>query len=476
MKILLTGATGYIGKRLLHRLLEQGHEVFCCVRDANRFDGSLYKGKPIRILEVDFLKVETLHNIPKGIDAAYYLIHSMSSSLHDFKSMEQNAAKNFKKQLEKTRCKQIIYLSGISNDKSLSEHLDSRRCVEEALASDHFALTVLRAGIIVGSGSASFEIIRDLVEKLPLMITPRWLKTKSQPISIRNVLDFLTGVLFHESSFNKTLDIGGPDVLTYKEMLLQFAEARGLKRWIYTVPVMTPKLSSYWLYFVTSTSYKLAVNLVDSMKVEVICRPNSLARQLGIRLISYKEALQMALKKIDSHQIESSWIDAQSSEVLEGGVDHLLQIPEYGCFRDIRTAHVEDLNYTRKMIWQIGGENGWYYADWLWDIRGFIDKLVGGVGLQRGRRNPDDINVGESLDFWRVVVANSKEVHLLLYAEMKLPGEAWLEFKLENGILKQTATFRPLGLWGRLYWYLVLPFHAFIFQGMINKVTKLKST
>jgi uncharacterized protein YbjT (DUF2867 family) len=469
MKILLTGSTGYIAQRLLPVLLENGHEVYCCVRDRGRFNSQLFPDA--KIIEVDFLRKETLESIPADIDAAYYLIHSMSSQGQDFGELEETSALNFKERIETTQAKQVIYLSGIINETELSKHLLSRKNVEEILSSKAYALTTLRAGIIVGSGSASFEIIRDLVEKLPVMITPKWLHTASQPIAIRNVLEFLTGVLLLRESYDQSFDIGGPDVLTYKQMLLRFAAVRGLKRRILVVPVMTPKLSSYWLYFVTSTSYTLAKNLVNSMKVEVICRPNNLAETLNIELIGYDKSIAMAFDKIEQNQVLSSWKDAQTSSALAKGISHYMQVPVNGCFIDKRELQIKDPDYVLTRIWAIGGKTGWYYGTWLWEIRGFLDKLTGGVGLRRGRKHPQNIYPGDSLDFWRVLLASKEEKRLLLYAEMKLPGEAWLEFCLdENNVLRQTATFRPLGLLGRLYWYSVLPFHAFIFKGMINNI------
>ncbi len=472
MKILLTGTTGYIGKRLLYELLEKGHEVVCCVRDKKRFDAGQYNGGKLEVIELDFLLESTLKVIPDDIDVAFYLIHSMSTSIDEFDKLEEKTARNFKERLEATRVQQVIYLSGISNDDQLSKHLSSRRHVEQVLQSNKYRLTTLRAGIIIGSGSASFEIMRDLVEKLPVMVAPRWLETRSQPISVRNVLEFLMGVMLYAPSYDTSFDIGGPEILTYKEMLLRFAKVRKLKRYIFTVPVMTPKLSSYWLYFVTSTSYKLAVNLVDSMKVEVICEPNSLADQLGIKLLTYEDAVGVAFERIVMKSVVSSWKDAQSSDVLSRGISKLVEVPSFGCFVDKRTARVNDDEKTLDRIWAIGGENGWYYANGLWAIRGFMDKLVGGVGLRRGRKHPWEISAGDALDFWRVLLADKEDKRLLLYAEMKLPGEAWLEFKIRNGLLIQTATFRPLGVFGRMYWYGVLPFHGIIFNGMIRKLTE----
>jgi len=480
MKILLTGATGYIGKRLLSALLEEGHEVVCCVRDKNRFHfpSSTGNGK-VRLLEVDFLKDAPNNESLKEIDAAYYLIHSMSSNISDFSRLEETSAKNFIQLIRGTSIKQIIYLGGITNEERLSKHLASRKNVEKILTESEIPVTILRAGIIVGSGSASFEIIRDLVEKLPVMITPKWLNTKHHPVAIRNVIQYLTGVLLREELFNKSFDIGGPDVLTYKEMLLQFAEIRGLKRYIYTVPVMTPRLSSYWLYFVTSTSYKLAVNLVDSMKIEIVGQPNNLEKLLSIEPVSYKDAVRLAFTRIEQNEVVSSWKDSLASSSNDDIFSEHINVPTYGCFTDKSEKEIKtNVECVINNIWSIGGERGWYYADWLWSMRGFLDKVFGGVGLRRGRTNKDEIFSGDTLDFWRVIVADKLNKRLLLYAEMKLPGEAWLEFKIikKDGMhfLHQTATFRPKGLLGRIYWYSVLPFHHFIFDGMIKNLVHLR--
>lgn len=476
MKILLTGVTGYIGQRLLPVLLEQKHEVVCCVRDKDRFHAKKYQAFPLEVIEVDFLNEDGLQNIPEDIDVAYYLIHSMSTKSGDFGDMEEICALNFKRALDKTQVKQVIYLSGISNTDELSKHLSSRKNVETLMSGAYFALTTLRAGIIVGSGSASFEIIRDLVEKLPFMIAPRWLNTKCQPIAIRNAVEFLVGVIGKTETYNQTYDIGGPDVLTYKEMLLRFAKIRGLRRSIVIVPVMTPKLSSYWLYFVTATSYPLAKNLVNSMKVEVVCKPNSLSQLLNIELIDYDSAIQLAFDKIAQNQVLSSWKDAQSSDLLDLGISNFIEVPTYACFTDIRKRKLTDTAHSLEKIWRIGGKTGWYYGNWLWRLRGFIDKVFGGVGMRRGRRSDTELQAGDALDFWRVLLANKDDKRLLLYAEMKLPGEAWLEFRIDNNdVLTQTATFRPLGVMGRLYWFAVLPFHGFIFNGMINEIQSVKN-
>lgn len=470
MKILLTGASGYIGKRLLPVLVENGHEVVCCVRDKTRFSYPKSLDPMVQVVEVDLLDISSLNNIPKDIDGAFYLVHSMSNS-SDYLKLEKECAVNFRNAINQTNAQHVVYLSGIVNEEALSEHLNSRKNVEIELGKGSFQLTTLRAGIIVGSGSASFEIMRDIVEKLPVMITPKWLKTKCQPIGIADVISFLSKSILNPKTYNQNFDIGGPDILSYKDMLLEFGRSRNLKRYILTVPVMTPKLSAYWLYFVTSTSYKLALALVSSMKIEVLCRNHDINKILNIEPISYKEALERAFSKIDRNEVVSSWKDAFISSDIKFNISDFIAVPFFGCLKDIREQKFINREQCINNIWSIGGDNGWYHGNWLWRIRGLIDKIVGGVGLRRGRTSEDSLNAGDALDFWRVLYANKEEGRLLLFAEMKLPGEAWLEFRIVGDKLIQTATFRPLGLIGRLYWFSVLPFHGFIFKGMIKKLT-----
>jgi len=474
MKVLLTGANGYIGQRLLPVLLEQGHTVYCCVRNRKRFESKTHER--LTVIEIDFLNPLENTALPSDIDVAFFLIHSMSNK-GDFINKEAHAAENFSKLVQSTRCRQVIYLSGIVNEAELSDHLISRLAVEKILRSSSVPATVLRAGIIVGSGSASFEIIRDLVEKLPVMIAPKWLNTLCQPISVRNVIQFLSGVMGREDTYNQDFDIGGPEVLSYKQMLLKFAAVRRLKRYVWTVPVMTPKLSSYWLYFITATSYHLAINLVDSMKVNVVCRPNNLAERLGIELIPYNEAVELAFQRIEQNMVLSSWKDAFGSFGTNPQLMEYVEVPKFGCFKDEKSRVVTGNEaVVLDRIWSLGGEKGWHYGNRLWKMRGLLDKMVGGVGLRRGRTKPDKINPGDALDFWRVLVADRENKRLLLFAEMKLPGEAWLEFEIiQKGgdwLLCQTATFRPRGIWGRVYWYAVLPFHFAIFNGMIDKLAE----
>jgi uncharacterized protein YbjT (DUF2867 family) len=471
MKILLTGANGYIGMRLLPILLNQKHEVVCAVRDAERLSVDKQTRKQIEIIEFDFLEDKPV-NLPKDIDVAYYLIHSMSSSTTDFDELEAKSAHRFVDLVSKTEVKQVIYLSGIVNQEELSKHLKSRKQVEDILFKGSYALTVLRAGIIVGSGSASFEILRDLCEKLPFMITPKWVNTKCQPIAIRDVITYLTNVINKEECYNQSFDITGPDLLSYKQMMKTYAEVRDLPLTIINVPVMTPKLSSYWLYFVTATSYKLAQNLVDSMKVDVTSEDHRLEKMFKHKLLTYREAIGLAFDKIEQNQVLSSWKDSKvSGRFSKRDLNRFIKVPKFGCLRDHQETKVEDVQKSVDKLWEIGGKNGWYYANFLWRIRGFIDKVFGGVGLRRGRTNIASINPGDALDFWRVLHADKEEKRLLLFAEMKIPGEAWLEFYIdENNILHQNATFRPRGLKGRLYWYSMLPFHYFIFAGMMNRI------
>jgi len=472
MKILLTGSSGYIGKRLLPILVESGHDVICCVRDIKRFAPPESIKSKINIIQIDLLDRSSLDIIPEDIDGAFYLVHSMSAS-SDYPLLEQKSAENFRNAINKTKVKHVVYLSGIVNESDLSKHLASRKNVEKELGKGNYHLTTLRAGIIVGSGSASFEIMRDLVEKLPIMITPRWLNTKCQPIGISDVIKILSKTILNPRTYNNDFDIGGPDILSYKEMLLEFARIRNLKRYIFTVPIMTPKLSSYWLYFVTSTSYKLAVSLVNSMKIEVICRNHDINEILGIRPMDYQAALKSAFSKIERNEVVSSWKDAFISSDFDYNISEFIQVPLFGCYKDIREKVFVDRENCIGKIWSIGGKNGWYYGNWLWKTRGFLDKLAGGVGLRRGRTSEDYLNAGDALDFWRVLYANKEEGRLLLYAEMKLPGDAWLEFRIFENKLIQTATFRPLGLIGRLYWFLLLPLHGFLFKGMIKKITEV---
>ncbi len=474
MKVLLTGSTGYIGKRLLQNLSLNGHDVTCFVRNMGRLIIPEQTNATVKGYEIDLLKPIPEHLHALDIDVAFYLVHSMSSSIGQFMEEEALSARNFASFISQTNCKQIIYLSGISNSEKLSRHLQSRKDVENLLRESGKHLTVLRAGIIVGSGSASFEIIRDLMEIFPVVVAPAWVKTRCQPLGVADVLKYLTGCMLNPTTYDDVFDIGGPEILTYKELLLQYAEVRGLKRRIGVIPFFSPRMSSYWLYFVTSTSYYLAANLVDSMKVEVVCKDNRLQKMLGIEPLTYREACRRALERINLDTVASSWTDAVSM-TKENQLFEYLDVPVFGVMSDCRSLKIAgDPDKVLNRIFAIGGETGWYYADWIWNVRGVIDKMVGGVGLRRGRRNATDLNPGDALDFWRVLITDRENKRLLLFAEMKVPGEAWLEFRIvlkeEGFYLTQTATFMPKGLSGRLYWWLLLPIHLVMFRGMIKAI------
>lgn len=474
MKVLLAGANGYIGTRLIPVLLEKGHDVVCLVRDKRRFHEHSDFSKRVTLINGDLLKEADIEAFPEDIDAAYYLVHSMSQA-QDFAALEVLSAYNFIQALDKTNCRQTIFLSGITNDENLSRHLESRRHVEDVLKEGKAALTVLRAAIIIGSGSASFEIIRDLTEKLPIMTVPRWVNTRCQPIAIRDVLGYLEAVMLNPKTFNKTFDIGGPDILSFKDMMLVYAKVRKLKRHIFIIPFLSPKISSYWLYFVTSTSYTLAQSLVNSMKNETIMKDHAIDDIVPRKCLTYEEALNLAFVKIEQNSIVSSWKDALNMGYLTTGFMDQIKVPQNGTLEyKVKVPFERDSQDVFVNFMSVGGNRGWYYWDWIWNLRGFLDKLFGGVGSRRGRTSSINIAPGDVIDFWRVLLADKENKRLLLYAEMKLPGEAWLEFKIieRNGTknLSQVATFRPSGLWGRLYWYAMWPFHLFIFKGMAKEI------
>ena len=482
MRILLTGANGYIGMRLLPVLVEAGHEVTCVVRDRNRFQPSPDLLNKINIIEFDFLHPENAlqHFNKKYFDVAYYLIHSLGDTSTTLKEYEIRSAGCFVLIATLTQVKQIVYLSGISNEKNLSKHLLARKVVKDVFIRSGIAYTIFEAGIIVGSGSISFEIIRDLTEKLPVMIVPRWLNSRCQPIAIRNVINYLYRCLLNEQTLFKTFEIGGPEVLTYKQMLQEFAAVRGYKRYILSLPVLFPNLSTHWLYLTTSANFTIARQLVQSMKNDVICKEHTIHEIIPQELIPYREAIKLAFLKIEQNMVVSSWTDAASSSLTRLDVNQYVKVPVNGCYRDRRWIEIDKdkVEEVANRFFGIGGNQGWYYADKLWRIRGLMDKLVGGIGLARGRRSDVEIQPGDALDFWRVLLVDRKNYRLLLFAEMKLPGEAWLEFSIvknENRcLLKQVATFRPSGILGRNYWYAMLPFHYFIFRNMLKRIAGKK--
>lgn len=475
MKILLTGANGYIGARLLLKLLQDGHFIYALVRNPSRFTLPANSEKQVKVVKGDILDPLTLKDLPKDFEAAYYLIHSMTTDSKDFDLKDRIAAQNFIQALQGSQCKQIIYLGGIVNDENLSKHLNSRLEVEKILNQGPYPLTCLRAAIIIGAGSASFEIIRDLVEKLPVMIAPKWLLSKCQPIAIVDVIDYLSKVLGNPKCLGRSFDIGGPERLTYQEMLLRFAKIRKLNRKIIIVPVLTPKLSSKWLFFVTSTSYELAKALVESLKNDAICINQDIHKIIPKKCLTYAEAIERAFQKIEDHEVVSSWKDSWVASQLPAHYKDYIQVPTHGCL-----TYVEKLPFDPKIdpqkvmnaTYDLGGNNG-YYVNWAWKIRGFIDRILGGVGLRRGKVSRKKPRPGDSFDFWRVLLTDDENKRFLLYAEMKLPGEAWLEFFIENNnVLVVKATFRPKGLLGRLYWYSLWPIHLIIFKGLAKKVIK----
>ncbi|MGZ3633337.1 MAG: SDR family oxidoreductase [Parachlamydiaceae bacterium] len=472
-KILVTGANGFVGKRLILNLLNQGHEIYalCHIKGTQVFA----EDKPnLHYIWGDLRNPETLKEIPKVIDAAYYLVHSMSEIVGNLIETEIEVVEQFLRGIKNSCIKQIIYLGGIINDeKRLSPHLKSRLLVEEAIKRSGIPYTILRASIIIGAGSASFEIIRDLCEKLLLMIAPKWVNSLCQPIAIGDVLFYLSSVLLNENCANKIFDIGGPEIFTFKEAMLRYAKFRNLNRWIIHVPLLTPRLSSYWLVFITSVRYSLCSYLVESMKTSTVVHLDEIQRIFPHVCLSYQEALELAFQKIAQNEVVSSWMDSWEIAGTNPNIENYIQVPVEGCLKDERKVVVKDSQAAAiERIWRIGGETGYYALDWAWHLRGLLDQMIGGVGLNRGRRHPSEIQVGDSIDFWRVILADKNQGQLILYAGMKVPGEAWLQFKLEEKndtlFLVQTATFRPKGILGRLYWYALIPFHLFIFQKMAN--------
>lgn len=474
-KIFITGSTGFVGKRLIGTLLEQGHEIYALCRTKGLTIFSEDKPR-LHYIWGDLNNPHTLTQLPKDIDVAYYLVHSMSEIVSNLTTKELEVADQFVQGIKKTEVKQIIYLGGIINDeKKLSPHLTSRLLVETVLKKSSIPTTILRASIIIGSGSASFEIIRDLSEKLPFMIAPKWVNTLCQPIAIRDVLFYLSQVLLRKDCYHKTFDIGGPNVLRFKDLLLEYAKFRKLKRWIINVPILSPCLSSYWLVFITSVRFSLCSYLVESMKISSVCQKNEIQKLIPHRCLYFQEALELAFKRMAQHEVVSTWMDAWESTSLNPSIQTYIQVPKEGCLTNQQIIPLcSPKIVVIERIWCIGGATGWYALNWSWKMRGLIDRLIGGVGLNLGRRHPSEIQLGDTIDFWRVLHADKKKANLILYAEMKLPGEAWLQLKIENrenrNFLIQTATFRPKGVLGRAYWYVLAPFHFFIFRRMAKKI------
>jgi len=476
-KVLVTGSTGFVGKRLICQLLEQKHDVYALTRFKG-FELDIPKNLNVHTLHGDVRDIEHVDAFPQDIDVAYYLLHSMGGLVKNLKKEEENIAHNFITLIENTNCKQIVFLSGIIEDEeTLSPHLQSRLAVEKILVQSKIPCTILRSSIIIGAGSASFEIIRDLVEILPLMIGPRWIKNSCQPISISDVLFYLSTCLLLPSCYGKVYDIGGPEVMTFKEILLRYAAFRDLKRYIIDVPLLTPRLSSYWLVLISSVRFSICKYLIESMKQNTRKLNKAIDAVIPHHCLTYEESLKMAFLKIQQNAVVSTWMDSWELEKVNPDIHDIIEVPEEGCLKDKRTLAITlPIEEVKERIWSIGGEKGWYSMNWAWSLRGLIDKVLGGAGMNRGRRHPSNLSAGDSLDFWRVLLANEQRTDLILFAEMKLPGEAWLEFEIDevNLTLKQTATFRPKGVLGRLYWYMLVPFHFIIFNNMAKALAQKK--
>lgn len=467
-RVAIAGATGYIGGRLAPRLIEGGYIIRCLVRSPGKLAGRAWAANPnVEIRQTDIEDAQSLTKNLAGCEAVFYLVHSMTSAGAEYAKRDRDLALQFASAARDAGVGRIIYLGGLGETgPELSEHLSSRREVEGALASSGVPVTVLRAAMIIGSGSASFEILRYLVERLPVMITPKWVSTPCQPIAVRNVVEYLTGALSQPETMGQVFDIGGPEALCYRDIMRIMAEELGLRsRWVIPVPVLTPRLSSYWIQFITPLSHEIARPLAEGLKNPVVCRENRITRLIPLELLSVREAIRAALCRMAERRVETNWSMAGP---IPGDPDWA----GGSVFRDERKLTVEAPDWAAfRAVCRVGGGHGWYAADWLWKIRGWIDRLAGGPGLRRGRRDPETVGYGEALDFWRVV-GYERDRRLALRAEMKLPGEALLEFRVEpkgarRCTLQQTALFQARGLFGLLYWYAVLPLHGVVFRSMM---------
>lgn len=471
--ILVTGATGYVGGRLVPHLLKEGYPVRVLVRDRLRIQGRPWTGQ-VEIVEGDVMKPSTLLPAMEGVSIAYYLIHSMRGG-ENFQESDQIAARNFGRAAEQSGIQRIIYLGGLGNPEThLSDHLRSRQQSGEALRSFGVQVTELRAGVIVGSGSLSFEMIRYLTERLPVMICPRWVFTRIQPIAIEDVIDYLIESLRIPESSGRIIEIGGADVITYGDMMTGYAKERHLTRFLLPVPVLTPRLSSYWVHWMTPIPAWIARPLIEGLRNEVIVRDNS-AREIfpNIHPIDYQSAVVQALQKLESGDVETIWSDSLGSS--QGNLPPVYLTQEQGMIIERRERVVQaSANAVYATFCGLGGKRGWLTFNFAWRLRGMVDRLIGGVGFRRGRRHPNEVRIGDAIDFWRVEAVGPGML-LRLRAEMKVPGLAWLQFEvypLEDGYsqLIQTAFFAPKGLPGLIYWYILYPFHALIFRGLVEKI------
>jgi len=476
---LVTGASGYVGGRLVRTLLENDYRVRVLVRDKYKIIGQPWASE-VEICEGNADSSQDLGQALAGVHTAYYLLHSINLG-KTFDDIEATMAHAFAQAAEAAGVSQIVYLGGIANDKNISKHLASRVSTGRELASTSVPVLELRAGIIIGSGSASFEMLRHLTHRLPVMTTPKWVSNRTHPIAIRDVLYYLKNAAALKTPVGKIYDIGGPEILSYTDMMQKFAKLSGLpRRWIIKVPVLTPGLSSLWIGLVTPVPTALARPLVGSLISEVVADPaksiDGLIPPPQEGLLSVESAMSLALSKISAHGVETRWSDAS---IPTAPWQKAQGDPEWAGETILRDRREVLTTKSSEAIWKqiegIGGEHGWFGADFLWFLRGLIDRMFGGVGLRRGRRDQDLLRVGESLDFWRVEELEPGR-RLKLYAEMILPGKAWLEFSIEekNGktLVTQEATFSPHGLGGRLYWYAVAPFHVFVFPTMLRNLVK----
>lgn len=472
--VLLTGATGYVGGRMLALLEQRGIPLRCFVRRPEALRGRTVTGT--EIIVGDVLDKSSLDSAMNGVTTAYYLVHSMGAA-RDFEHEDRIAATNFAQAAAAAGVRRIIYLGGLGiADQNLSKHLRSRQETGDILRAHHPHVIEFRASIVIGSGSLSFEMIRALVERLPVLICPRWVQVKAQPIAVEDVLQYLLAALDLPCDASQVFEIGGPDQVSYGQIMQEYAQQRGLKRWMISVPLLTPHLSSLWLGLVTPIYARVGRKLVESLRNPTLVSNDLSATTFSIRPRSLREAVARALINEDREFAETRWADALSS----AGAPQLWGGARFGSrLVDSRTLTVSvppEQAFTP--IRRIGGQTGWYSAHFLWRLRGFLDLLVGGVGLRRGRKHPDQIQVGDALDFWRVE-AYEPDRRLLLCAEMRLPGRAWLEFEVtavpgdaKRSIIRQTAIFDPLGVWGRLYWYGVYPLHVLVFRGMLRNLAR----
>lgn len=477
LRCLVTGVTGYIGGRLVPQLLKEGYSVRVLSRDTDRLQGRPWISE-VEVVEADVLQAETLPAALQDIDIAYYLIHSMSGKgSSEFHNRDIQAARNFGKAASKQNVDRIIYLGGLGDpDDQLSEHLASRQKTGAILRESEVSVTEFRAAIVVGSGSKSFEMVRYLTERVPMMICPSWVYSKVQPIAIRNVLQYLVSAIKKPETRDQIIEIGGSSVITYADMMKIYAEVNGLKRILIPVPVLSPTLSSHWVHWMTPIPASLARPLIEGLKNDVIVQSDK-AQKLFTEItpLSYKRAVELAMERIDTDDVETTWNDALISS--KGDEEPVVLKTKEGLNIERR---IQTVNASSQHVFDtfssLGGVKGWPVFQWAWKLRGIIDRLVGGVGFRRGRRHPTELRVGDALDFWRVEAIKPGEL-LRLRAEMKVPGKAWLEFqaiKIEGQTTKlvQTAYFAPKGLFGLLYWYGIYPFHSLIFSRMIEKLAQ----